>query len=72
MTSLGTVSRLRAQSVTAFYINMLNFIPLPKNRTAACYSVLATFQENVRKQASTPAALLASFGNSQVMGLFTT
>lgn len=62
MTSWGTVSRARTQSVTVFHINTFNFITLPKNK-AQDWCLLLCISNIPRKcqiQALTPAVLLVS------------
>lgn len=48
MTSLGTVSRVRTQSMIIFHINMLNFSSFPKDQSTELLTVTMCQQHSER------------------------
>lgn len=72
MTSLGTVSRVRIQSVITFQRNMLNFTPFSTDQSTGLLTItLYQCSERMSDARIDSCSTVASFGSSPVMGLFT-
>lgn len=75
MTSLGTASRARTQSMIMFHINVLNFTPFfPKTKAQDSWPLLSIDQQRSERRSDTcvdSCSTVAAFGSRPVMGLLT-